>query len=85
MGPNKGGWFSDHDIDHSLGRAPSGPKPDPARQAALEMNEAIAPLREWAKGFRVALLRDGWSQTQAEHIAAEALIDMIRGALGGAK
>lgn len=48
------------------------------RIAMVEFTENTEPLREWAKGYREALTRDGWSETQAERIAADALIQLFR-------
>lgn len=48
--------------------------------AFAEFNDNLAPAREWAMGYRMQLERDGWSMTQAERIAADALIEVSRSA-----
>jgi len=49
--------------------------------ALLGIGDVMDPLRSWAKGYRDALIADGWTATRAEHIAAEALILLLKKAM----
>lgn len=46
--------------------------------SCMNMLEALAPLRELAKGYRTQLEADGWSPTAAERIAGDLLIEATR-------
>lgn len=46
--------------------------------AVMEMVEGMSPLRQAALGYKASLVANGWSETQAERIAAEFLIELNR-------
>lgn len=54
---------------------------DEMRQAMLSLGEMFEPMKEWAAGFRESLKRDGWDDTHAQQMAAEAMILLMRKAL----
>lgn len=49
--------------------------------SAARLTDRTDLYREWAQGYREQLARDGWSPTEAEHIAGDALIVLFRKAM----
>lgn len=49
-----------------------------ARLAMAGLGDHVDIFREWATGYRQTLVRDGWSETQAERVAADALVELFR-------
>jgi hypothetical protein len=42
------------------------------------LDENIRPVEETARGYKLELIRNGWTEASAEHVAKELLIEMTR-------
>lgn len=61
------------------------PLPPGLLPALADLMEGLDPVRAAARGYREALLRDGWSETAAELMATHLHNEMITQAFESAK